>query len=355
MAHTPLFRLLTRALQKAQGLNRQHDPDDPPRSRRRWTRRRFVKSDKLTVPFIRTLIELTIRTEYGVEPEESSALQLLFNLPSVEDEDATLLSSDEAFLVEGGNSKIIEGLADALSGQIQTQKRLTRLQSNGSGFRLTFGNGSTVSADYVILAIPFPLLRQVNLQVNLPATLRRCIQEVNLGSNEKLFAGFHNKIWRQENGFAGEAWSDLGFSATWDDTDRQGDRPEGVLTFYLGGDEVAATRTGLIDWQGKRFVSQIDPLIPGIAAASTNRFLRTRWTQDRLIGGGYTTFKPGQYTEFSEFRYIESDDPEESQNVAVGNLVFAGEQFSDEFYGFMNGAAQTGRLAAQVVLNAVLV
>jgi monoamine oxidase len=37
--------------------------------------------------------------------------------------------------------------------------------------------------------------------------------------------------------------------------------------------------------------------------------------------------------------------------VHVGNLVFAGEQLSDEYYGFMNGAAQTGRLAAQVILR----
>lgn len=31
------------------------------------------------------------------------------------------------------------------------------------------------------------------------------------------------------------------------------------------------------------------------------------------------------------------------------NLVFASEQFSDEYYGYMNGAGQTGRLAAVVV------
>jgi monoamine oxidase len=31
------------------------------------------------------------------------------------------------------------------------------------------------------------------------------------------------------------------------------------------------------------------------------------------------------------------------------NLVFAGEHLSDEFYGYMNGRAQTGRLAAEVI------
>ncbi|MFZ4677870.1 MAG: FAD-dependent oxidoreductase [Nodosilinea sp.] len=37
------------------------------------------------------------------------------------------------------------------------------------------------------------------------------------------------------------------------------------------------------------------------------------------------------------------------QRVGVGNLAFAGEPFSDEYYGYMNGAAQTGRLAAMAI------
>jgi hypothetical protein len=33
--------------------------------------------------------------------------------------------------------------------------------------------------------------------------------------------------------------------------------------------------------------------------------------------------------------------------------VFAGEHLSDAYYGYMNGAAETGRLAARVVLNRI--
>lgn len=33
--------------------------------------------------------------------------------------------------------------------------------------------------------------------------------------------------------------------------------------------------------------------------------------------------------------------------------MFAGEHLSDAFYGFMNGAAQTGRLAAGVVVERI--
>lgn len=311
-------------------------------------------ADKIPVPFVRTLVENSIRTEYGVEPEQSSALQLLSNLPTVDGSDVEVLSSsDEVFMVKGGSGKIIDSLAAALSGQIQTNRRLTKIQSQGSGFRLSFDKHSVVSADYVIIAIPFPVLRHIDIQAELPGTLRRFINEVELGLNEKLFAGFRQRVWRQNNGFVGEAWTNLGFSQVWEDTQRQLEQQEGVLTFFLGGNEVRATRAGTAGSHGQRFLNRLETVMPGVKGTATWRFLRTNWAGDPYARGGYTSFKPGQYTEFSEFLYIESDDPEERQDVRVGNLVFAGEHLSDEFLGYMNGAAQTGRLAAEVAASQI--
>lgn len=67
----------------------------------------------------------------------------------------------------------------------------------------------------------------------------------------------------------------------------------------------------------------------------------------------YVNFRPGQLTAFAEFLYIDSADIRERQDVHVGNLVFAGEHLSNAFSGFMNGAAETGRLAANVVLRRI--
>lgn len=50
-------------------------------------------------------------------------------------------------------------------------------------------------------------------------------------------------------------------------------------------------------------------------------------------------------------RSIESSRPSERQEVRVGNLYFAGEHLSDAFHGYMNGAAQTGRLAAEALIG----
>jgi monoamine oxidase len=308
-------------------------------------------ADQIPDPFIRTLLEATIRSEYGVEPEASSALQLITNLPTVKGQKVEILFSNEEFVVRGGSGRIISRLANALSGQIQTRRELIRLQARSQDFRLTFRNGQTVDADFVILAIPFPVLRTINLQVTLPRRLRRFIDEGDLGLNEKLTAGFTSKLWRQPNGFGEDIWTDLGFNEAWDDSQRQLDRPDGALTFFMGGREVQAIQGQTAPMVGNQFIDRFDAAIPGAKAAANSRFLLTQWNSDRFVRGAYSSFRPGQLTAFSNYFYIESDNPNERQDVNVGNLIFAGEQLSDEFYGYMNGGAQTGRLAAEIIIR----
>jgi monoamine oxidase len=303
-------------------------------------------------PFIRRLIEETVRSEYGVEPADSSALQLTFILPVVKGQAVELISgSDEAFVTAQGNGQLIDKLAQALPGQIKTRKQLIGLQSQGTGFQLQFKGGEPVSADVVIMAIPLAVLRQLKLNVKLPDGLNRVIQELNLGRNEKILAGFNQRVWQQANGFVQQLWNDIGVTEVWDDTLRSPTLKAGVLTYFFGADEVQEALIGTPNTQGKLYTSKLNAILPGLEAAATGTYLRTAWGQDPLIQGAYTNFKPGQYTAFSEFRYVESEKPEERQDVHVDNLIFAGEHFSDEYYGYMNGGAQTGRLAAAVALR----
>jgi monoamine oxidase len=149
--------------------------------------------------------------------------------------------------------------------------------------------------------------------------------------------------------------TDLGFSELWDATGRQQERGDGALTFFFGGDEVAEMRLGSQPLQplGQDILERFEKVIPEAKSAATNKFFRTGWSNDPFTRGAYTSWKPKQYLEFSQFFWIESADPQERQEVNIDNLVFAGEHVSDEFYGYMNGAAQTGRLAAEFVARKI--
>jgi monoamine oxidase len=298
-------------------------------------------------------MEQTIRTEYGVEPPQSSALQLLFLLPTVEGRRVDPLGySDEEFTVDGGSGRVIDGLAAVLRGQIVTGAPLRRLAADGVGYPLVLGKHE-VRADYVVLALPFMTLRDVDVQAPLPPLLRACIRELDLGRDEKLFAGFSRKPWRRPGGFAMDLWTDAGFAEAWDDTQSQPDHGRGVLNFFAGGAQVDRLFAESTKAAGDRYVAILERAFPGSAAAATGRYLRTTWSRQRYTRGGYTSFAPGQYTRFAPFRWVESPHPAERQEVRVGNLVFAGEHTSDEWYGFMNGGAQTGRLAAESILRSL--
>ncbi|MBE9157516.1 FAD-dependent oxidoreductase [Nodosilinea sp. LEGE 06152] len=310
-----------------------------------------LHSDKIGRRYVRSLLEATIRTEYGVEAHESAALQLIYNLPGVRKRRAEPLTADELFLVKGGTGRIPQTLAARLQHPVKTGWRLQTIQSQDKGFCLSFNQGA-IEADYVILALPFPALRRIDLQVELPTTLREFIRECGPGRNEKLFAGFTHRPWLQPKGFTGGAWSDLGYSGLWDDTQRQPEHHQGVLTFFLGGDELRCAEGDVAD-RGREMIGRTVPHLRELQGAAGDRYARTAWAKDPDFGGAYTTFRPGQYLKFKDFLYVESEDPLQQQTVAVGNLAFAGEQFSDEYYGYMNGAAQTGRLAAAAVYAAI--
>jgi monoamine oxidase len=308
----------------------------------------------ITDPFVRVLLENTIRTEYGAEPDRASALQLIYNLTTVEGDRVTILGgSDETYVVQGGNSQIIQALAAALPQQIQTKKRLIEIKSEGKGYRLFFSDLSTVDADHVIVAIPFSVLHRLNLNVRLEPSFRKFIREVNLGLNEKVFAGFKERIWQQPEGFTANVWCDLGFSQAWDDTERQSAKQNAALTFFLGANQVRSAATQSLSSLSQTFLQHFEQIIPQASSFATGDFFRTNWSRNSLTRGSYTYFQPGQYTEFSKFLYVESEVPAERQDVSFGNLIFAGEHLSDEFYGYMNGAAQTGRLAARLVATKI--
>jgi monoamine oxidase len=298
--------------------------------------------DKIRAPFARVLMENAIRTEYGVEPPQSSALQLLFLLPVVDGEHVEVLGySDERYVVEGGVGRLPRAMAAALGDRIQLGRVLTQVEDRMSIYKLTFADGATVEVDAVIIAIPVSLLRTIDWVVTLPAQFRRYIQDVDLGRNEKTFVGFDPRVWRAPDGFVNGLWTDLGYSAAWDATQRQ-ERRDGALTFYFGGDELRRRPSA------QQLVRRLDNVIDGALEAYTGFSLATDWANEKFTRGAYVNFGPGELTTYGQYFWIEDE-----LSVAFRNLVFAGEHFSDVWYGFMNGAAETGRLAADHVANRV--
>jgi monoamine oxidase len=297
----------------------------------------------------RDTLEAGIRTEFGSEPDEVSALELLFNLPTVDGRQVTRLSkSDERYLISGGTDQVARALAAEHRRDIRLNKRLEAVEIGAGSVRLAFADGERVTADRVILAMPPTTLRDLRITGPLPPLWRAFIDEVTLGKNEKLIVGYDSAPWRRTIGFGGGLWAAGEFSEVWDAQSLAPRPGPAALCYFLGGRQVDAAAPVDAAVLAHRFSDAARRVLPDLPAPN-GRVRRTRWAQDPLTRGAYSRFAPGQLTRFAALFAVETAGAP-ARAPQAGPLLFAGEHISDAFAGFMNGALQTGRIAAEALL-----
>jgi len=291
--------------------------------------------------WVKDLLEVAYVAEYGLDAGEQSALNLILLIGT---EPGTTFEvygeSDERYSVRGGNQQICDRLARLLQSSLHLGHRLVAVRQRGSGYRLVFerrGAGTVeVDADFVILTVPFTLLREVELQVDLPPVKRRAIQELGYGTNSKLILGFRERLWRKA-GSSGDLFTDLPLQTGWDSS-RARPGTAGTYTVFLGGTAGVEVGKGLAREQAQKMLPDLERVFPGVRGAYTGRVARWHWPSDPFVRGSYACWKVGQYTTIAGAEF----EP-------VGRLLFAGEHTSLDYQGYMNGAAETGRRAAQRV------
>lgn len=296
----------------------------------------------------RDAIEMGIRTEYGAEPHESSALQLLFNLPTVDGVRLDRLpNSDERFSVAGGTAAVARAITKRLAGQIVTGAKLRAVAREGATYRLSFDGTPSVVADHVIVAVPAGLLRSIDFGDCLTPDWQALASEISLGVNEKLVVGYDSQPWRQVFGSGGAIWSATGFSEAWDARSGPPREGPGALGFLLGGAQAEAEANQTAQALASRFTAMARAAIPDLPAPN-GKLRRTAWWRDPLSRGAYVNFRPGQLTRFGAL--MTTEEAGKASASRSGNILFAGEWVSDEWPGYMNGAVQTGRIAADAVI-----
>ncbi len=297
--------------------------------------------------WMRELLDVAYVTEYGLEAGEQSALNFLFLIGTgdLKDTDACVLlgESDERYKVKGGNQRLVDELARRVESQIQRRHRLEAIRSKDAGFTLTFqtsGGGVDVDADIVVLAVPFTMLREVKMDVALPALKKRAIQELGYGANAKVLVGFQSRPW-QKLGYSGDTYSDEMFQLAWDNSFLQ-PGTAGGLTLYSGGKLALAAGQGTAEEAAARLMRGIERVYPGATRERNGKVSRFHWPTFPWTKGSYACYKPGQWTTIAG-----------AEGLPVGNLFFAGEHCSYDFQGYMNGAAQSGADTAKAVMAKV--
>lgn len=302
-------------------------------------------------PWARRLLESVARTEYGVEPGRASAVELLFALPTVNGERFEVLGgSDERFLITGGSSALPLAMAARHADRIRLRRRAVSIAGALDGaLGIGFAEGDPVTADRVIVALPAALVRTIRFDVRLPSAWRDWIAALELGRNEKVQLATGDKPWAASPlGTGGEAWvtdADAEAVLGWDASVIRDGASPGVWNWFMGGDQVGSPAVSAL---ARRFAPAA--MLPD--ALLDRPVDRTAWHRDPHSMGAYVNCPPGFLSRHWSRFWVESDKPDERQACAIGRISFAGEHTSDAFPGYMNGAAQTGRLAAEALIAA---
>jgi monoamine oxidase len=294
--------------------------------------------------WLRKFLDVAYTTEYGLDIDRQSALNLVLLIDPNPIPFRVYGGSDERFHVRGGNDSIPTALAERLGDRIETGVRLEAVRRAADGSLVcSVRQGSAsrdLATDHVVLTLPFTLLRDVRLDLDLPGPQRQAIETLGYGTNSKLMVGFAERVWRAR-GSNGSTLSDLPYQLSWE-TSRLQPGTAGILTNFTGGRHGVELGEGSPAEQASKFAAEIDRVFPGVAARRIEgKEARFIWPTFPWSRGSYACYLPGQWTAFGGV-----------EGESAGNLHFAGEHCSLDAQGFMEGGCETGERAAEEVLAA---
>ncbi len=283
-------------------------------------------------PEARAIAEAELRAEYAVEPD---ALSLLFHvvLTAVAAEQSD--EDFERYRIRGGNDRLASAFADRLRDSLVLEAPVESVHSRKSGVRVVAGR-EKVDADYCIVAAPLPAVRRVELDMDLPAVAREAIARVRYGDVTKTALQYESRFWTDE-GYSGDALTDLPIGATWDATGSQ-EGDGGVLMTYSAGPDAA--RLGAIAPRRRidAVADQVAEVYDGARPArALERGATIAWGRERWSGGAYSAWAPGQYARYWP-----------ALRRPYGRVWFAGEH-TDLYASYMEGAVRSGRRVASEI------
>jgi monoamine oxidase len=296
--------------------------------------------------------------EFGLDTSEQSAINILDMIDTNTSEGFKIFGdSDEKYRIKEGNSKLIENIASKLPQPVVLNSMLTAIAKKGEKYILSFKDKQDVEADFVVLTIPFTMLRDVQLDLpDMTPEKRNSIQELGYGQNNKLFIGYENRPWREgKNKFYGYLFH-KNIHDAWDSSSiKSVASNKGVYCCFFGGDEsirlskVAINnkyapanhiwKTDLPEAEIVKYLNELEDVFPGSKKSYANKHVFAAWSTYPWVKASYTCPKPGQWNT----AMLYTSEP-------VGDVYFAGEHCSVDYQGFMNGAAETGRLAAEQIV-----
>ncbi|HVG21889.1 MAG TPA: FAD-dependent oxidoreductase [Blastocatellia bacterium] len=242
--------------------------------------------------------------------------------------------------VKGGNDLLPKAFAAKLADKIHYGSPVVRIEHDRNGARVVFlqaGAHQTLSCAHLVIAVPFSVLRRIEIKPRFSEGKQKAIETLPYFSAARVYLQSRKKFWIEQQ-LDGFATSDLTITDVWDMTsNRPG--PRGILHSYAGGPQ-ARTITAMKEGERIRFaLDQMEKIYPGIKANFEGGASKC-WDEDEWSRGASSWYRPGQMSEL----WPHIARPE-------GRVHFAGDHTSP-YIRWQQGALHSGNRVAREINEA---
>jgi monoamine oxidase len=251
------------------------------------------------------------------------------------------ISSEKSYIIRGGNDLLPRAFAARLAENIRYGSPVVKVEQNARGVRVTFlqaGTHQSIEADRLVFAIPFSVLRRIEISPRFSPEKQRAVNELPYFSAARVSLQSRNRFWVAA-GLSGFGRTDLPIANLFDMTANQ-PGVRGILQTYLGGAR-ARQVTALKEGERIRYVlQQVEQVFPGIRE-NFEVGVSKCWDEDEWARGASSWYRPGQMSEL----WPHIARPE-------GKVHFAGDHTS-AWIRWMQGALHSGNRVAREVNDAL--
>lgn len=210
--------------------------------------------------------------------------------------------------------------------------------------------------DYVVCAIPFSVLRTMDIKPMFSSTKMQAIKEVNYGNSQKTLLNCNRRFWEEQGIFGGGSYTDLPITTIWYPShppkQERNVMPQNATSINPGvllasyNFNLDAVRLGNMNKEERlekieRNVEEVHGLQKGTLDSIVTGAKTQEWNEDPLFRGAFCYLTPEQKKLFS----WEMTLPEYNNRV-----YFAGEHVS-AIHRWMQGALQSGMNVANAIVK----
>ncbi|HEX7723028.1 MAG TPA: FAD-dependent oxidoreductase [Pyrinomonadaceae bacterium] len=238
--------------------------------------------------------------------------------------------------IKGGNDNLPKAFARRLGEKIRYGSPVIKIDQDEKFARVVFmdkGVRQTISADRVLCAVPFSLLRNIEMPANFPESRRDIIKNLRYDSVSRVYLQTKKRSWEDKglNGFAITSDAVEIWQPTWSQPG-----PRGIIMTYNRPGQAELIAAMKDSDRISSTLNQLDPLFPGLRD-NFERGTTKVWMEDEWSRGAWA------FIGIKDFIAASS---------SVGRIHFAGEHLSP-FFSWMPGALDSSARAVKQISEAV--